>query len=356
MRWKALAVAAGKLDMAALDTVVTRVVALVLASDEHTDSSFVEGGSADEAMLADNHAFARRAAVESAVLLKNDGGVLPLRPEATAGAAVAGAAMGADAAAAGVTDDATRVAGAAMGAAAARRAAIRRPTGLAVIGEMAVHPRFQGAGSSKINEWHVDEPLAAIRAHVASCGSFGSVTYTAGYDEIAADDDEAIAQAVAAAADAAAAVVFVGLPAVHEAEGIDRTHMRLPEQMTRLVAAVARANPQTVVVLLAGAPVELPASTDSAPSILYMGLSGQGVGSAAVELLFGVTSPSGKLAETWPVCLAMPHTVHVCPICTLSALCLIAPTSQHCVRCADAPGRHAKPRQLWQPPAASRLS
>lgn len=265
----ARAVEAGKLDERALDAVVTRVVSLVLAGVAHADPAVGVGASADEAMLAENHTFARRAAVQSAVLLKNDGGVLPLRPEPE-------------------------------GAAAAGAGAARQPTGLAIIGHMAQHPRFQGAGSSKINEWHVDEPLAAIRAAAASHGSFGAVTFTSGYDAAASDDDAAIAQAVASASDAAAAVVFVGLPATYEAEGIDRAHMRLPDQMNRLMAAVAQANRRTVVVLLGGAPVELP-SLDSVPAVLYMGLSGQGVGGAAADLLFGAASPSGKLAETWPI-------------------------------------------------------
>lgn len=264
-----LAVESGKLDVAALDAAATRVVSLILAGERHTARDYVKGSSANNSLLLDNHAFARRAAIQCAVLLKNERGVLPLRRQsstATPGTATAT---------------------------------------LAVIGLMAEQPRFQGAGSSKINEWAVDSPLSSIRALVeagadGAGAGFGEVRYAPGYNAAVDDDETLIEEAVAVATAAQAAVVFLGLPAAYEAEGIDRTHMRMPEQMNRLMAAVGAANPCTVVVLLGGAPVEVP-NAAAVPSILYMGLAGQAMGGATADLLFGLSSPSGKLAETWPM-------------------------------------------------------
>ena len=95
------------------------------------------------------------------------------------------------------------------------------------------------------------------------------------------------------------AVVFAGLPEQYESEGFDRDSMKMPDGHLRMIKAVAGANPNTVVVLLCGSPVECPWA-DSVKAILYMGLPGQAGGEAAADLLYGRTNPSGKLAESWP--------------------------------------------------------
>ena len=168
---------------------------------------------------------------------------------------------------------------------------------LSVTPPRAVHGA--GAGSSRINPQALDTPLEELRRRA---GDAVHVSYTAGYDPCScAHDAAAIDAAVAAAQSADRVVVLVGLPSAFETESCDREHMRLPEQMNMLVAAVAAvAADRLVVVLLGGAPVELP-WLDGVASLLYMGLGGQAMGSALAALLFGDASPSGKLAETWPL-------------------------------------------------------
>jgi len=167
--------------------------------------------------------------------------------------------------------------------------------------------RYQGAGSAAVNAHQLQEPLESIRAHLASgWGASASstllatVAYTDGYGEPCVDDPAAIQLAVQAAKGADAAVVFVGLPSTYEVEGRDRAHMRMPSQMNALVGAVAEANPRTIVVLLGGSSMEL-STCDKAAAILWMGLAGQAIGGSIVDVLFGATSPTGRLAETWPM-------------------------------------------------------
>jgi beta-glucosidase len=122
--------------------------------------------------------------------------------------------------------------------------------------------------------------------------------YAAGYDPQAATIDPALideAQRVAEGAEVA--VVFAGLPGVYETEGVDRQHMAMPHDA--LIEAVARVNPNVVVVLMNGAPVEMPWHRE-VPAILEAYLGGQAGGSAVAQLLYGEVNPSGKLAETFP--------------------------------------------------------
>ena len=167
---------------------------------------------------------------------------------------------------------------------------------VAFIGEFAQKPRFQGGGSSHINCFKTTSALEATEGL--------KVTYAQGYS--AADDgldDGMIAQAVAAARAAKVAVVFAGLPDSYESEGYDRSHMALPESQNRLIEAVAAANPNTVVVLHNGAPVEMP-WLGKVKAVLEAYLGGQAVGLATVRVLYGEVNPSGHLAETFPVKLA----------------------------------------------------
>lgn len=167
---------------------------------------------------------------------------------------------------------------------------------IAFIGEFAEKPRYQGGGSSHINSFKVTSALEAAKGL--------KITYARGYSA-AADTatDEQIADAVAAAKAAKAAVVFAGLPDVYESEGYDRTHMRLPDCQNRLIEAVAEANPNTVVVLHNGSPVEMP-WIGKVKAVLEAYLGGQAVGLAEVRVLFGDVNPSGHLPETFPVKLA----------------------------------------------------
>ena len=242
----AQAVEDGGLSEAVLDVAASRVTQMILASKENAAPS--------PADFAAHHALARRAAGEGAVLLKNDAGLLPLAEAGT----------------------------------------------VALIGGFAEKPRFQGAGSSQVNASKLDTPRAALEARLGA----DKVFYAQGFDvDLAADDAGLIAEAVAAAEKADRVVLMVGLPALFEAEGFDRDHLRQPPQLDALVEAVAAANANTVVVLSNGAPIEMP-WVGQVSAILELYLAGQAGAGAMVDLLFGTLNPSGKLAETFPLRLA----------------------------------------------------
>ncbi|MFJ2551169.1 glycoside hydrolase family 3 C-terminal domain-containing protein [Microbacterium sp. NPDC087591] len=243
------AVRAGTLAESVLDTAAARAIDLVRKAGERPAVS----GPLD---VDAHHALAREAAGRSIVLLKNDGGVLPL--------------------------SATQK--------------------VAVIGAFATEPRFQGAGSSLINPTKVDAALDELRAVGGD-----NVTYAAGFAVAggavaasgrSADDLREEAVAVAAAADVA--VVMLGLPAAEESEGFDRDHIDLPADQLALLDAVIAANPRTVVVLSNGGVVALPFA-DRVPAIVETWLLGQAGGGAVADVLYGEVNPSGKLTETVPV-------------------------------------------------------
>ena len=166
---------------------------------------------------------------------------------------------------------------------------------IAFIGEFAEKPRFQGGGSSHINSFRTTGAVEAAQAQGLK------ITYAQGYS-VKADDAPAdmIAEAVTAAKKAKVAVVFAGLPDSYESEGYDRSHMRMPESQNRLIEAVAEANPNTVVVLHNGSPVEMP-WIGKVKAVLEAYLGGQAVGLAQVKVLFGDVNPSGHLPESFPV-------------------------------------------------------
>ena len=238
------AVRDGRLDEAALDLAVGRVLDLLRKAQARPT---VEGFDIDA-----HHALAREVAGRSIVLLKNEG-VLPLARAAT----------------------------------------------VAVIGAFAEQPRYQGAGSSLINPTRLDTALDELRTL-----SEGEVSYAPGFTLDGSGDAAALtAQAVAAARAAEVAVVFLGLPASEESEGYDRDHIDLPPAQLALLEAVLAANPVTVVVLSNGGAVALP-FRDRVPAIVEGWLLGQAGGGATADVLYGVVIPSAKLTETIPLRLA----------------------------------------------------
>lgn len=164
------------------------------------------------------------------------------------------------------------------------------------MGGFAKKPRYQGGGSSHINATRVIGAAEMAGAHT---------TYVKGFD-VEQDElvESEIAQAVNAAKAADTAVIFAGLPDSFECEGYDRSHMRLPKCQDELIARVANVQPNTVVVLHVGSPVEMPWVNDVA-AVLCMYLGGEGVGEATHALLYGEKNPCGRLAESWP--LALEH-------------------------------------------------
>ena len=174
---------------------------------------------------------------------------------------------------------------------------LKKGANIAVIGEMAKNPRYQGAGSSIVNAIKVDCAYDSIIEKGAK------VTYAAGYSTAKKNkipDEKFIADAVEAAKGKDAVLLFIGLTEEFESEGFDRRHIGIPPLHIKLVEAVSAVNKNVVVVLAGGAVIEMPWA-DKVKGILNSILGGEATGSAAADILFGDVNPSGKLAETYPV-------------------------------------------------------
>lgn len=172
---------------------------------------------------------------------------------------------------------------------------LKKDTKIAVIGDFAKYPRYQGSGSSHIN---ASKTICAIETlkEKETCFLFAK-----GFDaDTVNPDQKLIEEAVKTAEASEAAVIFAGLPDAFESEGFDREHLNLPENQNALIEAVCKVQKNVIVVLHGGSPMLLPWE-DQVKGILCMYLGGQEVGRAAVELLYGEKNPSGKLAETWPL-------------------------------------------------------
>lgn len=162
----------------------------------------------------------------------------------------------------------------------------------AVIGEMAVNPRYQGGGSSRVNAIDISSPLEAMK-------KYGEVEYAQGYSLNDDSDFDKIEEAAKTAVACDRAVIICGLPDAYESEGYDRSHMNLPDSHLKLIDEVVRRQPNTVVVLCNGSPVAMP-FVGKVNGILEAYLGGEGAGEAIAELLYGKANPCGKLAETFP--------------------------------------------------------
>ncbi|WP_340022045.1 glycoside hydrolase family 3 C-terminal domain-containing protein [Paenibacillus sp. FSL K6-1096] len=242
------AVNSGELPVETLDLAVERMLSFIFKSVENRNPQAVFD-------VEKHHQLAREVARESMVLLKNEDGILPL----------AGSGR------------------------------------IAVIGEFARKPRYQGGGSSHVNPSRMDDAFEELQAVAGTSASF---TYARGY-ELENDDTSAdlLREACDTAAKADAAVLFLGLPDRYESEGYDRSHLQLPASHQALLEAVAAVQSEIIVVLSNGSPVEMP-WLPQAKAVLEGYLGGQAFGGAVADLLFGEVSPSGKLAETFPMKLS----------------------------------------------------
>lgn len=238
------AVEEGKLAEADIDACVERMIRLAWKAQE-TRKGIQDGYPFDAEA---HHNLAKKIAAQSAVLLKNENGILPLQKTAK----------------------------------------------IALCGMMAETVRYQGAGSSHINP----TKLSSLRAAMEAAG--GTVTYYPSYGLNGEKNEEELKRAMDGAKEADVAVLVVGLPDAYESEGYDRQHMAMPESHCELVSEIAKVNLNVVVVLMGGSPVEMPWLAD-AKAVLNLNLGGQAVGEAGADLLYGTVNPSGKLAETYPV-------------------------------------------------------
>lgn len=197
-----------------------------------------------------HHALARKVAEEGIVLLKNEENLLPLAEK----------------------------------------------TKVAVIGDFAKTPRYQGAGSSLVNP--TKEPESILSCMDES--GLHMVSFAQGYKRNANPDTRLVEEAAKAASAADVILIFAGLDEIGEAEGIDRTDMKMPKAQNELIQTLAELYDNVIVVLSAGAPVEMPWA-DKVQTIVQGYLGGQAGASAMLRVLTGKVNPSGHLNETYPI-------------------------------------------------------
>ncbi|MED0905883.1 glycoside hydrolase family 3 C-terminal domain-containing protein [Bacillus nitratireducens] len=238
------AVNGGELSVEKLEQAVERLLYIIFKAYDNQIENAVYSKDA-------HHQLAREVASESMVMLKNEDSILPLKKEGT----------------------------------------------VAIIGEFAKQPRYQGGGSSHINPTKLESILEEIEM---VSGEKTNILFEQGYNLASDDVDEnMINEAKKIAESADTVVLFVGLPDRYESEGFDRKHLQMPENHVQLIEAIAEVQSNIVVVLSNGAPIEMP-WIGKVKGILEGYLGGQALGGAIADLLFGDANPSGKLAETFP--------------------------------------------------------
>ena len=237
------AVESGKISESDIDARLSELLSLVFDTKAALDAAPREFDAAA------HHALARRAAEESLVLLKNEGSLLPL----AAGSKVA------------------------------------------VIGDFAKNPRYQGAGSSMVNSTQVDVLLDKLID-----SELNVIGYQQGFDRHGKPDAALQKSACELATQADTVILCMGLDEIAESEGLDRSNLRLAQNQLDLLQAVAAVNPKIVVVLYSGSVVETP-WLDNCQALLYAALGGQAGAGAVANALTGKVNPCGKLAETWPL-------------------------------------------------------
>ena len=240
------AVESGKITESDIDARLSELLPLVFDTKAALDAAPREFDAAA------HHALARRAAEESLVLLKNEGSLLPL----AAGSKVA------------------------------------------VIGDFAKNPRYQGAGSSMVNSTQVDVLLDKLID-----SELNVIGYQQGFDRHGKPDAALQKSACELATQADTVILCMGLDEIAESEGLDRSNLRLAQNQVDLLQAVAALNPKIVVVLYSGSVVETP-WLDNCQALLYAALGGQAGAGAVADALTGKVNPCGKLAETWPLAYA----------------------------------------------------
>lgn len=234
-------VRSGAIEEALVDRRVSQLLTLIFDTYEKRREAPVQEAA--------HHQAAARIAEESIVLLKNEGNILPLA----------------------------------------------RSSKIAVIGDFAQVPRYQGAGSSTVNAAQVERASELLPEY------FPNVLGVApGFLRLDKPSETLAAQAEALAQRAEYVLVYLGLPEGFETEGLDRPHMRLPSNQIALLERLHRINPHIIAVVSAGSAVEMP-WLEQCQALVWTGLGGQAGAGAILRVLAGVVNPSGKLAETFPL-------------------------------------------------------
>lgn len=228
-----------------LDAAVKRNIYFALEAQQHHIKRAVYDREA-------HHEFAKKVAEESIVLLKNSEATLPLK----------------------------------------------RNQSVLVTGELAIHPRFQGGGSSHVNPYRLEIPLEQLKSYS------DRIEFTMGYQNNSGSASAKMrAEAVSEAKNYDTVIVFAGLPDLVESEGYDRQSLNLPKEQNQLIEELAKVHKRVIVILANGSVIEMPWE-DSVQAIVESYLSGEAGASAIAEILYGKVNPSGKLAETFPLRLS----------------------------------------------------
>ena len=262
-----LSVKSGKVPESVLDDAVDRIIDVAIkgqqASMKISSSmgkksdlgkkictlNYVSGAKFEYNQM-EHHEIARKIAEETIVLLKNDDDILPIKGRK-----------------------------------------------VAIIGEMAKIPRYQGAGSSTINPYKIENAYDNFLENGIE------VEYVQGYERIESENDETLRyEAIKVAEKNEVVVVFAGLTENYESEGVDRASLNMPANQNKLIEEVCKANDNVIVVLANGSPVLMPWK-DSVKAIVAGYIGGEAGGKAVVDCILGKVNPSGKLAESYPICL-----------------------------------------------------
>ncbi len=236
----------GELDIAVVDALVKEILTVVFKA-----KSLQKEGV--ELNVEKDHAFARKVASEAATLLRNEKNVLPISKY--------------------------------------------KYKKVAIIGEFAAAPRYQGNGSSQVKPTKLDSALEIIKNEY---GKGIKITYAQGYNLEDDNDTSLISDAKKVAAEADVVLVFSGLPLQYESEGIDRTHIHMPPSHNKLIEEISAVQKNTVVILTNGSAVTMP-WLNKVSGVLETWLGGQAGAGGIADVLFGKVNPSGKLAETFPM-------------------------------------------------------
>lgn len=250
------ALKSGELTVEELDKAVLNVLNLIIKAQNNLEK---EHNSYDKEA---HHKFAKKVATESVVLLKNENSILPLTTNKK----------------------------------------------VALIGEFAKKPRFQGSGSSQINPTKLSNAYDEFKKKLGD-----NLLFASGYD-LKKDEivESLLKEACEIASKADIAVLMVGLPDSYESEGFDRKHIDMPQSHNALITEISKIQKNIIVVLSNGAPVTMPWE-NNVDGIVELYLAGQASGEAITEIIFGDVNPSGKLAETFPLSLETVPSTHFFP-------------------------------------------